>query len=82
MGNVGYEGSCFAALRSLHREAIFEEPDHRGSMTSSPGSHSAAIEVQETIERARAAWAAGRADEAEMACRQVLAVWPRQTDAT
>ena len=31
---------------------------------------------------ARAAWAAGRADEAEMACRQVLAVWPGQTDAT
>jgi tetratricopeptide (TPR) repeat protein len=38
--------------------------------------------IAKTIERARAAWAAGRADEAEMACRQVLAVWPGQTDAT
>ena len=40
------------------------------------------IDVAKTIERARAAWAAGRADEAEMACRQVLAVWPGQADAT
>src|SRR5271154_6571624 len=38
--------------------------------------------IAKTIGRARAAWAAGRADEAEMACRQVLAVWPGQTDAT
>jgi tetratricopeptide (TPR) repeat protein len=40
------------------------------------------IDVPATVERARAAWRAGRADEAEMACRQVLAVWPGQTDAT
>jgi tetratricopeptide (TPR) repeat protein len=40
------------------------------------------IDVAKTVERARAAWAAGRADEAEMACRQVLAVWPGQADAT
>ncbi|HZZ60958.1 MAG TPA: sulfotransferase [Roseiarcus sp.] len=40
------------------------------------------IDVTKTIERARAAWAKGQADEAEMACRQVLAVWPGQTDAT
>ena len=40
------------------------------------------IHVAKTIERARAAWAGGRADEAEMACRQVLAVWPGQADAT
>jgi hypothetical protein len=40
-----------------------------------------AIDITKTVERARAAWAAGRADEAEMACRQVLAVWPGQTDA-
>ena len=40
------------------------------------------IDVAKTVERARAAWGAGRADEAEMACRQVLAVWPGQTDAT
>jgi len=39
------------------------------------------IDVAKTIERARAAWTAGRADEAEMACRQVLAVWPGQADA-
>jgi hypothetical protein len=41
---------------------------------ASTSSH--AIDITKTIERARAAWAAGRADEAEMACRQVLAVWP------
>jgi tetratricopeptide (TPR) repeat protein len=46
---------------------------------ASTSSH--AIDITKTIERARAAWAAGRADEAEMACRQVLAVWPRQRDA-
>jgi tetratricopeptide (TPR) repeat protein len=40
------------------------------------------IDVARTVERARAAWAAGKADEAEMACRQVLAVWPGQPDAT
>src|ERR1700722_19257695 len=80
-GIVGCEGSCFSALHSSHRAATFEGSDDRGSMTSSPGSHPRAIEVQETIDRARAAWAAGRADEAEMACRQVLAVWPGQTDA-
>ncbi len=48
-----------------------------------PGSKAAPmIDTAKAIERARAAWAAGRADEAEMACRQVLAVWPGQTDAT
>ncbi len=40
------------------------------------------LDVASTVERARAAWRAGRADEAEMGCRQVLAVWPGQTDAT
>jgi len=40
------------------------------------------IDIAETTERARAAWRAGRADEAEMACRQVLAVWPGQMDAS
>jgi tetratricopeptide (TPR) repeat protein len=39
------------------------------------------IDVAKTIERARAAWAERRVDEAEMACRQVLAIWPGQTDA-
>jgi tetratricopeptide (TPR) repeat protein len=38
--------------------------------------------VAKTIERARAALSAGRVGEAEMACRQVLTVWPGQTDAT
>ena len=40
------------------------------------------VDIAKTVERARADWAAGRADEAEMACRQVLAVWPGQSDAT
>jgi tetratricopeptide (TPR) repeat protein len=40
------------------------------------------IDIGKTIERARAAWRAGQADEAEMACRQVLAIWPGQSDAS
>jgi tetratricopeptide (TPR) repeat protein len=40
------------------------------------------LDVAEAIRRAQAAWARGQADEAEMACRQALAVWPGQTDAT
>jgi len=52
-------------------------------MTASPSLGAAApIDVHKTVERARAAWQGGRADEAEMLCRQVLAVWPGQTDAT
>src|SRR5271156_4364275 len=52
-------------------------------MTLPSGSDAAPpIDGAETIERARAAWRAGRADEAEMACRQVLAVWPGQADAS
>jgi tetratricopeptide (TPR) repeat protein len=47
-----------------------------------PSSAAPAIDIARTVERARAAWAAGRADEAEMLCRQVLAVWPGQADAT
>ena len=43
---------------------------------------SSLLDVGATIERARAAWNAGRADEAEMLCRQALAVWPGQTAAT
>ena len=42
---------------------------------------SAPFDVGETVNRARAAWSAGRAAEAEMLCRQVLSVWPGQTDA-
>jgi len=34
------------------------------------------LDIAATVERARAAWRARRVDEAEMACRQVLAVWP------
>lgn len=53
------------------------------SMTFPSGPNAApTIDITKTIERARAAWAKGQADEAEMACRQVLAVWPGQTDAT
>ena len=40
------------------------------------------VDIAETIERARAAWRAGRVDEAEMGCQQVLAVWPGQADAS
>jgi tetratricopeptide (TPR) repeat protein len=50
-------------------------------MSSQPGS-APAIDIAQTVERARAAWQAGRADEAEMACRQVLAAWPGQPDAS
>ena len=45
-------------------------------------SSSPPLDVAATVDQARAAWNAGRADEAEMLCRQVLAVWPGQTDAT
>ena len=41
-----------------------------------------ALDVPATIDAARSAWRAGRSDEAEMLCRQILAVWPGQTDAT
>ena len=51
-------------------------------MTTPPNPNAGqAIDVAGTIERARKAWAARQADEAEMACRQVLAVWPGQPDA-
>jgi hypothetical protein len=49
---------------------------------STPPPPASAFNIGATIEKARAAWAAGRADEAEIACRQVLAVWPGQMDAT
>ena len=52
-------------------------------MTVAPRSDAAPpIDIGATIERARATWRAGRADEADMACRQVLAVWPGQADAS
>jgi hypothetical protein len=52
-------------------------------MTVAPGSNAApTVDIARTIERARAAWSEGKADEAGMACRQVLAVWPGQMDAT
>jgi tetratricopeptide (TPR) repeat protein len=52
-------------------------------MTNPPSPNAAPpFDIAKTVDRARAEWAAGRADEAEMVCRQVLAVWPGQTDAT
>jgi tetratricopeptide (TPR) repeat protein len=51
-------------------------------MSAKPKPAANPIDVPSIIERARAAWREGKADEAEMACRQVLAVWPGQTDAT
>jgi tetratricopeptide (TPR) repeat protein len=51
-------------------------------MINPPSSNSTPRDIAATVDLARAAWAAGRVDEAEMACRQVLAIWPGQTDAT
>jgi tetratricopeptide (TPR) repeat protein len=52
-------------------------------MTVSPNSNAAEpLDIAKTVKRARAAWAARQADEAEMACRQVLAVSPGQMDAS
>ncbi len=46
-----------------------------------PPSSSPPIKVGKEIECARAAWRAGDADQAELACQKVLAVWPGQADA-
>jgi len=52
-------------------------------MSGPPGSASAPkVDIAKTVERARAAWRAGQADEAEMACGQVLAIWPGHPDAS
>ena len=52
-------------------------------MTFTPTPNTApALDVPGTVRRARVAWQGGRADEAEMLCRQALAVWPGHTDAT
>ena len=52
-------------------------------MTVSPRSDAAAkVDIAKTMERARASWRAGDPDGAEMACQQVLAVWPGQADAS
>ena len=40
-----------------------------------------ALDIGQTLARAQAHWNAGQADQAEMACAQVLAVWPGQSDA-
>lgn len=39
------------------------------------------IDIGQTLARAAAHWNAGQADQAEMACQQVLAAWPGQSDA-
>jgi len=39
------------------------------------------LDIGQTLARAQAHWNAGQADKAEMACAQVLAVWPGQCDA-
>ena len=39
------------------------------------------IDIGQTLSRASSHWQAGQADQAEIACQQVLAVWPGQTDA-
>lgn len=39
------------------------------------------IDIGQALARAAAHWTAGQADQAEMACQQVLAAWPGQCDA-
>ena len=39
------------------------------------------LDIGQTLARASAHWNAGQADQAEIACQQVLAVWPGQSDA-
>jgi tetratricopeptide (TPR) repeat protein len=39
------------------------------------------LDIGQTLARAHAHWNAGQADQAEMACQRVLAVWPAQPDA-
>ena len=39
------------------------------------------IDIGQTLTRAHAHWQAGQADQAEIACQQVLAIWPGQSDA-
>jgi len=39
------------------------------------------IHIEERLARAHAAWRSGQADEAEIACREVVAIWPGQADA-
>lgn len=51
----------------------------RQTNTASPGLDPAAVAA--LLQQAHAHWAAGQADQAEMACHQVLAVWPGQADA-
>jgi tetratricopeptide (TPR) repeat protein len=68
------------------RNGCGKPADHESGVSSAPpqppSSAPSAIDIDKTVERARAAWREGRADEAEMLCRQALAVWPGQPDAT
>jgi len=48
---------------------------------SSPVREAPAFSVPEALARAHAHWNAGQADQAEMLCQRVLAVWPGQADA-
>jgi tetratricopeptide (TPR) repeat protein len=52
-------------------------------MSGPPGSKpTQTIDIAQTIDRARAAWRAGQTDDAEMACRQILSVWPGHPEAS
>ena len=55
---------------------------HMTRSTAAPPPEPKPFDVGEALQRAHAHWNAGQADQAEMACQQVLAVWPGQTDAT
>src|SRR5471032_2322754 len=51
-------------------------------MSQPPTTPPQSIDIGQVLARAHAHWNAGQADQAEMACQQVLAVWPGQSDAT
>lgn len=63
----------------MHRQAG-TATIHRGGPTQDDGTP-VTPEIGETLARAAGHWNAGQADQAEMACQQVLAVWPGQADA-
>jgi tetratricopeptide (TPR) repeat protein len=71
-------GTYKAGKAVLRREHI---TTGRPPMSVSPPNAAPPIDIAKAVEDARAAWRAGNADKAEMICRQVLAVWPGQTDA-
>jgi tetratricopeptide (TPR) repeat protein len=64
---------------AVHRQAG-AATIRRGGRTQDDG-RPVTPEIGATLARAAGHWNAGQADQAEMACQQVLAVWPGQSDA-